>query len=585
RPRPHRAPGRPRAGAGDRPPANRLVAVLVAMVVGLLGVVARLGVLQVRDASSYRRLAVEQRLRTLTLPATRGAIFDRNGEELALSLPAKAVFVDPQLVRDPEGESVVVARALGLPREEVYRAMTAPGRFVYLARQVDLATARRLERRRLPGVGFLDESRRHYPAGPLAPQVLGFVGVDGVGLAGLELQYDRVLSGEPGRQVLEVDPGGRFIPQGAHREVPPTPGEGILTTIDRDIQYAAQRALARAVRENRARGGSVIVMVPSTGEVLAMASYPWFDPERFEEAPPARQRNRAVTDAYEPGSVNKLVTVAAAIEEGVVKINQRLMVPDHYPMYSKVFRDVYPHPTRPMTVADIIAHSSNVGAIMLAERLGKERLSRYLSRFGLGRPTGVDFPGESPGIVPDPSEWSGTSMGTIPIGQGIAVTPLQMAAAYAAVANDGVWVQPRLVRAMVGRDGGLRPLPPPRTRQVVSERTARWLRRILAFAVEEGTGQRAQVPGYWVAGKTGTAKKPLPDGRGYGDRFVASFIGFAPAARPAVLVAAVLDEPVTVYGGVAAAPLFREVARFALARLRVPPAPRPPDPPHAVPVG
>jgi cell division protein FtsI (penicillin-binding protein 3) len=574
--------GRQRASSPLRPPGGRLVALLLGVVVGVAGVVVRLVDLQVRDASSLERLAAGQRLRTVVLPAERGAILDRDGRELAVSLPARGVFVDPGLVRDPAAEARVVARMLGLPPVQVERAMGAPGRFVYVARQVDPATARRLERLGLPGVGFLEESRRPYPAGPLAPQVLGFVGVDGVGLAGLELQYDDVLSGTPGRRTLEVDPQGRLIPQGANREVPPVPGRSLVLTIDRDIQFAAQRALARAVRENRAGGGSVIVTVPSTGEVLAMASYPWFDPRRFDEFPPARHRNRAVTDAFEPGSVNKLVTVAGALEEGIVKLNQRLMVPDSFRMYSKVFHDVHPHPTEPMTVADILAHSSNVGAIVVARRLGEERLSAYLRRFGFGRRTGIDFPGESPGIVPPPSEWSGTSMGTIPIGQGIAVTAVQLAAAYGAVANGGVWVQPHLVRATVGPDGRVDPVPPPGARRVVSARTARWLTRALALAVEEGTGQRAQIPGFWVAGKTGTARKPLPGGGGYGDRFVASFVGFVPASRPAVLVAAVVDEPATVYGGVAAAPLFREVARFALARLRVPPAPRPPSPPHAI---
>jgi cell division protein FtsI (penicillin-binding protein 3) len=450
---------------------------------------------------------------------------------------------------------------------------------------VEPQAAAALEARHLPGIGFLSESHRYYPAKTLAPQVLGFVGVDGTGLAGMELGYQKLLAGRPGREVVEADPRGLLIPQGANVDVPPVPGDDLVLSIDRVIQYRAQTALAHAVRRNKAKGGTVLVMDPRTGDVLAMADYPWFDPNRFEEGDPQFLRNRAVTDAYEPGSVNKVITAAAAIQEKVLKLKQRLSVGSSYRLYTKTFHDAHFHAKEPMTLADIIAYSSNVGTIEVASMLGTRRFYSYLQRFGLTQRTGIGFPGESSGILPPPDEWSGTSMGTIPLGQGIAVTPLQMASVYATIANGGVWVQPRLVKKIVGADGELRGTAAPITRRVISPETAERVTRMLAYAVRVGTGKEAQIPGFWVAGKTGTARKVNEGGTGYSHKYVASFIGFAPAAIPAVVVAAVLDEPSTVYGGIAAAPLFRDVAHFAMARLRVPPAPRLPVPPHAVRAG
>jgi cell division protein FtsI (penicillin-binding protein 3) len=561
------------------------VALLVLFVVGFSGIVVRLVQLQVRDAPSYQALARDQRVRTIPLPAVRGSVFDRNGQELALSLPAKAVYADPRLVSRPAATARIVADTLKLDFAEVYAAFHRPGPFVYLARGLDPETSAALEARRLPGIGFLSESHRYYPANDLAPQVLGFVGVDGAGLAGLELEYQSLLAGRPGHQVVEADPRGLLIPQGTNDDVPPVPGNDLVLTIDRELQYRAQTALARAVRRNHAKGGTVIVMDPRSGEILAMADYPWFDPNRFTKGDEQALRNRAVTDAYEPGSVNKVITAAAALEEKVLTLNQRLKIGSSYRLYTKTFRDAHSHPTRAMTLADIIAYSSNVGAIEVAAMLGRDRFYSYLERFGLTQRTGVGFPGESPGILPPPDRWSGTSMGTIPLGQGIAVTPLQMAAVYATIANGGVWVQPKLVRGIVGAHGQIRQPIPSKIRRVISPQTAQALTRMLAYTVRVGTGKEAQIPGFWVAGKTGTARKVNEDGTGYSQKYVASFIGFAPASNPAVVVAAVLDEPSTVYGGVAAAPLFRDVANFAMARLRVAPARRLPIPPHAIPTG
>lgn len=579
-----RRPSRKAANRSATESTRRLTALFGVLVLGLSVILVRLVQLQVRDAPAYRALAWGQRVRTMDLPASRGSIFDRNGEELALSLPAKAVYARPQLIKDPRGEARKVAAALGLVPSDVRAALKSKREpFVYLARGVDLATAAALERENLPGIGFLPETKRHYPGGVLAPQVLGFVGIDGTGLAGLEQQYQSLLAGRPGHAVVEADPRGVLIPQGRQVDEPPVPGDDLVLTIDRQIQFQAQAALGAAVKANRAKGGTIVVLDPSTGDILAMADYPWFDPNRFGTARWSAIRNRAVTDAYEPGSVNKIVTAAAAVEEGALGLNQRLKVPASLRLYTKLFQDVHSHPPQRMTLGDILAYSSNIGAIKVAGRLGPALLYEYLQRFGLAETSGLGFPGESAGILPPPREWSGTSMGTIPIGQGIAVTPLQMASVYATIANGGVWVRPRLVRAVVGAGGTVRPARGSATRRVVSVETAKALTKMLAYAVDVGTGKQAQIPGYWVAGKTGTARKVRKDGTGYEvGKYVASFMGFVPARRPALVVAAVLDEPATVYGGVAAAPLFRDVARAALARLRVPPARKLSLPPHAI---
>jgi cell division protein FtsI (penicillin-binding protein 3) len=452
---------------------------------------------------------------------------------------------------------------------------------VYLARRVEPAVAEKIEGLRLPGIGLLEESRRWYPAGDLASHVVGFVGLDGVGLAGLELQYEKVLAGRTGELVVEQDPAGHLIPQSESRHVRPIPGGDLVLTIDRDLQYRAQRALARAVKKNGARGGTVIVMDPATGEILAMTTYPGFDANLASDAPDESLRNRAITDVYEPGSVNKVITASVALEKGIVGTREVFRVPDHRRVGPKVFHDAHPHPPMRMTLADIVALSSNVGSIQVAQRVGKQRLDTYLKRFGFGRRTGVGFPGEGEGILPPTAEWWETGIGTIPIGQGIAVTPLQIASVYATIANGGLRVRPRLVRGVIDARGEFQPGPPPEHRRVVSASTARTITSMLSYAVEAGTGAEAQIPGYWVAGKTGTARKPLEKARGYSDQYVASFIGFTPAAAPRLVVAAILDEPETVYGSIAAAPLFQEVARFALTQQHIPSSRPLPPPPSA----
>ena len=566
-----------------RPPMRRLIALLAVLALAMGAIVLRLSVLQVSQARAYRSYALDQRLHTVTLPASRGRVLDRSDEAMAISLPARDVYVDPRYVTEPWDEAQTISRILGLKVRDLVPQLTADTTFVYVARQVDLETAGRLERLHLAGVGFLPSSRRAYPAGPLAPQVLGFVGVDGVGLAGLELEYQSVLAGKPGERTQELDPSGQPIVGGIDAERLPAPGSDLVVTMDRDFQFQVQAALEEAVKANQAQGGTVIVMDPRTGDIYAMATYPWFDPKEFATAKPATWRNRAVTDVFEPGSVNKVITAAATVQERSLPLDELLSVPWKMRVGDFVIHDAHPHGVEQMTLGDVVAQSSNIGAVEVAERLGAPRLATYLSKFGLGQVTGIGFPGESAGMMLPLYLWSDTSLATMAYGQGIAVTPLQMISVYATIANGGVWVRPRLVRGTVDPQGAFHPAAPSPTRRVVSDATSQMVTRMLAYAVKAGTGTAAQIPGFRVAGKTGTARIPKPTGGYYADRYFASFIGYLPASDPKVVIAAILDRPTTVYGGVAAAPLFQQVARYAIERLRIAPGNAVPPPPHAIP--
>jgi len=566
-----------------RPPMRRLIALFGVLTLAMGTIVLRLTVLQVSQARAYRSFALDQRLHTLTLPASRGRVVDRSGEAMAISLPARDVYVDPRYVTDPWNEAQRISRVLDLRVRDLLPKLTADTTFVYLARQVELKTAVLLERLHLPGIGFLSASRRAYPAGPLAPQVLGFVGVDGTGLAGLELEYQGVLGGTPGERTRELDPSGQPIVGGIDAEQAPAPGSDLVVTIDRDFQFQVQSALEEAVKSNQAMGGTVIVMDPRTGDVYAMATYPWFHPNDFATARPSTWRNKAVTDVFEPGSVNKVITAAATVQERSLALDEQLSVPWKMRVGDFVIHDAHRHGVEAMTVGDIVAQSSNIGAVEVAERLGAARLATYLSKFGLGQVTGIGFPGESAGMMLPLYQWSDTSLATMAYGQGIAVTPLQMISVYATIANGGVWVQPRLVRGTIDPEGVFHPAPSSSTRRVVSDDTAQMVTRMLAFAVKAGTGAAARIPGFRVAGKTGTARIPRPTGGYYADRYFASFIGFLPASHPRVVIAAILDRPTTEYGGIAAAPLFQRVARYAIERLGIAPGEALPPPPHAIP--
>jgi cell division protein FtsI (penicillin-binding protein 3) len=545
---------------------RRIRLFLATLTLVFAGLVVRATWLQGVRAESLSSLGRTQHRETVTIPAGRGTIHDSRGFELALGERATTVYANPMQVANPRAAAIAAKRTLGLDADRLYPTLADRSRgFVYVARQADPAQASALQRLKLPGLGFYPEERRSYPQRSVAAQVLGYVGIDGNGLAGLELQFDDELAGRPGKETLVKDPSGRVID--VQEEKAEVPGRDLYLTLDHNIQANAEEVLRATVRKWGAKSASAVVLDPRTGSILAMAVQPGYDANRYPSAPRDLQRNRAVTDTYEPGSTYKLITVAAALSEGLVSPSTRFTLPYTIEVADRVIHDAEERDTVNYSVAQILAHSSNVGAITLAERVGKTRLSQWISRFGFGHTTGVDFPGESPGIVLPPDKWSGSTIGNVPIGQGIAVTPVQMAAAYAAIANKGIWSRPHLVDHVAG--GGR---PSLHRHRMVSTRVAAEIMAMLKDVVAEGTGQFAAIPGYQVAGKTGTAQKPDSHGGYATDRYVASFVGIVPASRPRLVVLVTVDEPRgAIWGGVVAAPAFQQLARFDLQYLEVQP--------------
>jgi cell division protein FtsI (penicillin-binding protein 3) len=540
--------------------ANRRIRLLLAVFVLAFGVTfVRAAWLQGVRAASFGRLASSQHSEDVVVPAARGTIYDRGGVQLAIGEQAQTVYADPRRVTDPQREAAIVGRLLRLDPNEVYRLLTDRTRgFVYVARKADPAKAAKLARKGLPGIGFYPEERRFYPQFNLASQVLGYAGVDNRGLAGLELSLDRELAGQSGRERIVKDASGQAIDTVVSRVA--RDGEDVYLTLDHTIQSNAQAVLRDTVRQWHAKSATAIVLDPATGAVRAMAIAPGFDANSYPDVWRVLQRNRAVTDTFEPGSTFKLVTVAGVLSERLVSPTTRFTLPYEIQVSDRRIHDAEPRGTETMSVSEILSRSSNVGAITLAERLGRHRLVQWISRFGFGRKTGIDFPGESQGIMLPERHWSGSSIGNIPIGQGIAVTPIQMASAYAAIANRGVWVRPHLIDH-VGDGASVRTA----RRRIVSRAVATQLMAMLKNVVAEGTGTLAVVPGYQVAGKTGTAAKPDEHG-GYSDsRYVASFVGAVPASRPRLLILVSVDEPRgAIWGGVVAAPAFAQIAKFDL---------------------
>jgi cell division protein FtsI/penicillin-binding protein 2 len=533
----------------------------------------RLFQLQILQASKYSAYAADQRERDVTFPARRGAIFDRQGEPLAISVDLNTIFADPAHVENAPLAAKKLATLLGLTPEEIVPQLegTFPGdRFEYIARQVLPKVARKVEALALPGIYMQTEPKRYYPGGRLASHLLGFVNIDGSVRAGTERQYEGLLEGSAGRMTLEQDPQGRPLPQAEFTYEAPKPGRSLFLTIDKELQYFTELTLSDAVKKYSADAGTAIILRPQTGEILALANVPDFDPNHPGDSGQDAQRNRAITDVYEPGSAFKIVTAAAAIEEGVVTPRTKFSVPDSFQVSDRIFHDSHPHPTETMSVAEIIEQSSNVGTIKVGLELGADRIDRYVDRFGFGSSTGLDFPSESAGIVLPREDWTGPTIATVPIGQGIAVTPIQMAAAYGVIANDGVWVEPKLLHSTMTGGGETKPSAAAGTKRVVSVSTAQKMARILTGVVDEGTGIAAQIPGHKVAGKTGTAQKPLPTG-GYGDSYTGSFAGFAPADDPQIVVLVILDEPNPIWGGSTAAPTFKTITEYALRYLGVSP--------------
>jgi cell division protein FtsI/penicillin-binding protein 2 len=554
---------------------NRRIVLLAAMFVALLTVaLGRAFWLQGVNGDAYAAMAVRQHRETVVVPAARGTIFDRNGEPLAIGRQTTTVFANPQQVERPRDVALAIGRTLGLQPAEVHAQLVDRSRgFVYLARKAEPLSAERLEDIGLAGLGFFPEELRTYPQGPVAAQVLGFAGTDNKGLEGLERSLEKVLAGRPGSRTIVKDPTGRALDVVSTR--PESPGKNVRLTLDHQIQANAEDVLKETVRRFGARSASAIVMDPYTGSVLAMAVAPGYNANRFPTTRADYRRNRAVTDTYEPGSTFKLVTIAAALEEGIVSPGTSFRLTSTIKVADRVIHEAHTGPTQDLTVRGIVERSSNVGTITIAQRIGEGRLADWIDRFGFGKATGIDFPGESAGFALPPGEWSGSTIGTVPIGHGIAVTPIQMARAYSAIANGGVLVAPHVVDSVGGQA-----VERKRGKRVVSRAVSNQMLSMLRGVVIEGTGTQAAIPGYTVAGKTGTAAKiDSETGRYSSSRYVASFVGLVPATKPRVVIMVMVDEPTgSIYGGDVAAPAFREIARFNLQHLEVPPdAPRKPS--------
>ena len=554
------------AAAPSRGLADRRVRVLLILfAVGFAGVLARAAWLQGVRAPALGDLAAVQQRADVTKPAGRGTIFDRRGVAFALGRQAMTVYADPSRVREPERVAEAAGAALGVDSDELVRALSDRSRrFVYIARQADPDQAAALGRQELPGVGFYPEELRVYPQRAVGSHVLGYAGIDNRGLAGIEKELDPILSGRPGNATVVTDASGRLID--VLRGSDARQGQDVYLTIDHVLQARTEAVLGRLVRRWRARSATAIVLDARSGGVLAMANAPAFDANAFAATPADWSRNRAVTDTFEPGSTFKVVTVAAALAERLVGPQTAFTLAPSIRVADREIREAERDYTARMSVTDIVARSSNIGSVTLAQLLGRDRLAAWIRRFGFGRPTGIEFPGETRGIVRPLRDWSGSTIGNVPIGQGIAVTPVQLAAAYGALANRGMWVQPHLVRR-VGDEEPARP----RQRRILPRGVAAHLLRMLRGVVREGSGYRAAVPGYQVAGKTGTAEKP--DERGYGTgRYVSSFVGIVPASAPRLVTLVLVDEPEgQYYGGTVAAPAFAELAGFALQYLKIQP--------------
>ena len=569
------------------PPANwrrtlyrRLVVIGCGFAAWIAAVETRLVHLQIVQHDVLEARARDQHLRTVPLHPKRGEILDRNGRVLAYSVDTDTVFAVPAEIQDPDRTAEALCAALDdCPAElrgTIADRLRRRNAFAYVKRQVTPEEARRVAALGLQGVGFLTEDRRYYPNGELAAHLLGYVGIDNQGLSGIESTYDAEISGNTGQVLVQTDGRRRVF---SRLERPPTAGATVELTIDKHLQHIVERELRAGIRAYEAEAGAVVMLDPRTGEVLALASEPTFNPNAFAAASPAQRRNRAVQDVYEPGSTFKIVTAAAAFEERVVDRDE---VFDVSAGSIRVGRDRIPdfHPYGHLSFTDVIVKSSNVGAILVGLRLGPERMSRYVRRFGFGQALSTDFPSESPGLVSSPDTLNDRAIASIAMGYNVAVTPLQMAAAVAAVANGGELLEPRLVRA-IARHGGRVTSEPRVIRRAISRGTAAELTGIMQEVVERGTARRAQVPGHAVAGKTGTAEK-LIDGRYSNYDHNASFVGFVPADDPRLAILVMLDTPRSrvlngvrqraYTGGAVAAPVFQRISEASLRRLAVSPS-------------
>jgi cell division protein FtsI (penicillin-binding protein 3) len=568
-----------------RDPIKRLNVglLLVAFVLSLFA--GRLVQLQGIESKGYAEAAVRQRLSRIDLPAVRGAITFSQGQPLAMTVDARVIYADPMLIQQYEQKNhkdlrnkiaTTLGSMFGLNPATLLQKLAPRSKIDHyreLIHHVEPDRARMVTQLDFTGIGTLQEYRRIYPGGSLAANVVGFVNAQGDGGAGLESSMNKLLKGRSGWQKVEVSEKGQRIPMGEDQQSRPVPGKGLRLTLDQDIQWKAQDAIAKQVKATKAQSGSVIVMDPRSGQVLAMATAPTFDPADYGKY--SDWGNRVVQDAFEPGSTSKVVTAAAAMEAGGVTPDTVFTVPDHIKKYDRTFNDSERHPTERLTFAGVLAQSSNVGTILAADRVKESDLYQYMRAFGYGTTSGVGLPGENAGSLKPPSQWWGTDRYPIAFGQSVLVNALQVASVYATIANHGVRVTPNIIAGTTDDHGNLTPAAKPAQRRVVKSTTAAELTRMLeGVTTKEGTAPAAQIPGYRVAGKTGTAQRVNANCGCYqGGGYTSTFVGFAPAENPQLVVEVVLQKPQSgYYGGEVAAPVFKDVMSFALQSRHVPPS-------------
>jgi cell division protein FtsI/penicillin-binding protein 2 len=509
--------------------------------------------------------AISQQTETVTVPGLRGSLLDRRGNELASSEDAATIYATPYQVKNPPHAADKLATILDLGKGEVLRSLTADNGFSYVAHKVSLEQAARIERLKLEGIGELPDSRRTYPQGTMAGQVVGAVGSENQGLTGLEAGEESILSGSDGERRIVRDALGDPIKLETVKEA--SDGEDIQLTIDPLIQEKTERVLAEVGETYAPKGATAIVVDPRSSQILAMANWPPVDPNDLSASSSEDLLNKATGFTYEPGSTFKAFTVSAALQEKLVTPESSFVLPPSIQVADRVIEDAEARPTETLSVAEILAHSSNVGAVTIGLELGSEKFSKWIERFGFGRPTGVQFPAEEQGIVPPLDEYSGSTMGNLPIGQGLSVTPMQMVAGYSAIADGGVLKQPQLIQRI-----GDEKIVEPKGHRVIDASVAAQVREMLEGVLAPGgTASEVSVPGYQLAGKTGTAQ--VAENGTYSEtKYVASFIGFAPAQNPKLLAAVIVDQPQgDIYGGSVAAPAFGKIAAFALPYLGVAP--------------
>ncbi|HVX22927.1 MAG TPA: penicillin-binding protein 2 [Acidimicrobiales bacterium] len=576
------------------------------LVVVFVLIAARLVDVQVFKSAQYQKSASEELTQPITVPALRGGIYDRDGHVLAMSVPTKTVLADDFQIEHPVAEAKALAPMLGMSPAQLTPLLRRHSGYVPLVKDLTVAKAAKIADRAFPGITLVDGSRREVPNGTLASPVLGLVNAAGKGAAGLEYQMTTLLAGQAGSETLLESPGGVALPgTPVTHKTAAVPGTGLELTLDEPLQYTTEQALAAEIVASHATSGVAMVMDTRTGQLLSMASLSAnptasADPTGTAGTPTGTgstgggqggqagqtveigpkgpvvesASNAAVTQLYEPGSVFKLVTFSAALQEGIISPNTTFTVPDRIQLDGSTFHDAETHPTERLSATQILAQSSNIGTAEIAQALGETKLLAQVKALGFGKPTGLHFPGESPGLIATATQWEPTNYVSLPIGQVDAVSALQVLDAYNAVANGGVFVAPKLVRATVGATGAVKATAPSRTHRVISASTDAQLVTMLQQVVQSGTGTSAFIPGYTVAGKTGTAQVPATGTAGYvpGD-YMASFVGMAPAKNPVFTSIVVLDHPTPIFGGTVAAPVFSQIMTYALHHYDIPTTP------------